>query len=369
MHAAAGRAKELSEAHGWAPGTFLRVLDGLTTLLHERPSGEPVPLSEVRIEASRHGHGARIAEVLVDVQLLNDDTTPAIRSWIEQRSGELPAGFAADVHAWLLMLLEGDDRSRSRSPGTIRVYFGAIEPLLHAWAAAKRGHLREITVADVATVLDPLLGLRRSTAITALRSLFRFATRRRIVFHNPTARLGNPDGRRNMLPMTEAEIRAIEACIVTPAQRLVVALAAVHAARASTMRHPTVDDLDLPNRRIVLDGVTQPLGSLTHRVLREWMQHRRDSWPHTPNRHVIISRSSAHGVGPVGHTYLTERLLPPGITIERLRTDRVMHEALSIGPDPLHLSLVFNLAHTTAGRYAGFAQAVLDDQLERGREK
>jgi len=100
------------------------------------------------------------------------------------------------------------------------------------------------------------------------------------------------------------------------------------------------------------------------RLLREWMHHRRDIWPQTPNRHLILSRSSAHGVDPVGRTYLTDQLLPPGITIERIRTDRVLHEAVTVGGDPLHLALVFNLAHTTAGRYAGFAKPLLDDQCD-----
>ena len=367
LHAAAGRAKEVCEAHGWAPGTFLCVLDGLTTLLHERPPGEPVPLSEVRTQASQHGRGVRIAEVLADVELLNDDTIPAIRSWIERRTGDLPAGFTADIRAWLLLLLDGDARNRPRSAIAIYGYFGSIRPLLQSWSAT-RGHLREITAADIRTALEPLRGWRRSNTITALRSLFRFATRRRIVFTNQTARLANPGADRSLLPMTYAEIQAIEHSIGTPAQRLVVALAAVHAASATTIRHLTLDDLDLPNRRINLGGVTQPLASLTHQALRAWLDYRHHTWPHTPNRHLVISRGTAHGVGPVGHNYLTQRMLPPGVEIDRIRRDQILHEALSVGPDPLHLSLVFNLAQTTAGRYATFARALLDDQFERGRE-
>lgn len=364
LHAAGVRAEQIGEAHGWSATTRLRVLDGLTTLLHERPPGEPVPLSEVRTQASRHGRGVRIAEVLADVELLNDDTTPAIRSWIELRTGELPAGFAADVRAWLLMLLDGDARNRPRSAITIYGYFAAIRPLLHGWSAT-RGHLREITAADVRTALEPVRGWRRSNTITALRSLFRFATRRRIVFTNPTARLANPGADRSLLPMTDAEIRAIEHSIDTPAQRLVVALAAVHAASGRTIRHLILDDVDLPNRRINLDGVAQPLASPTHQALRAWLEFRRRTWPHTPNRHLVISRSTAHGVNPVGRNFITERLLPPGVEIDRIRRDRVLHEALSVGPDPLHLSLVFNLAQTTAGRYATFARALLDDQLDQ----
>ena len=364
LHAAAGRAKELSEAHGWAPGTFLSVLDGLTALLHERPSGEPVPLTEVRMQSSQHGRGVRIAEVLADVELLNDDTTPAIYSWIDRRSGELPAGFAGDVHAWLLMLLDGDARNRPRLPIAIYGYFGSVRPLLQGWSGT-RGHLREITAADVTTALEPLRGWRRSNTITALRSLFRFATRRRIVFTNPTTRLANPGAERSLLPMTDAEIRAIEHCIDTPAQRLVVALAAVHAASGTTIRHLTLDDVDLPNRRIDIDGVAQPIASLTHKALRAWLEFRRRNWPHSPNRHLMISRSTSHGVSPVGRNYLTERVLPHGVEIDRIRRDRVLHEALSVGPDPLHLSLVFNLAHTTAGRYATFARALLDNELDQ----
>lgn len=364
LQAAAACAQQLGEAHGWSPTTMLPVLDGLTTLLYDRAPGEPVPLSEVRERTSQHGRSLRVAEVLAEVELLDDDTTPAIRSWVERRSAELPTGFAPDVRAWMLLLLDGDARTRARSASTIYAYFGSVRPLLENWALT-RGHLREITALDVVAVLDPLRGWPRSNAVTALRSLFRFATRRGIVFANPTARLADAGGERSLMPMSDAEILAVEQCVVTPAQRLVVALAAVHAARPATIRHLTIDHVDMPNRRITLEGIVQPLGGLTHRALRSWTEHRRDTWPHTPNRHLVISRGTSRGVGPIGHTYLTNRLLPAGVNIDRIRKDRVLHEALTVGADPLHLALVFNLAHTTAGRYAHFAQTLLDDQLER----
>ena len=364
LHAAVVRAEQIGQAHGWSATTRLGVLDGLTALLRGRPSGEPVPLSQVRAQASQYGRGVRVAEVLADVELLTDDTMPAIRSWIERRSADLPTGFAGDVRAWMLMLLDGDARNRPRSPIAIYSYFGSLRPLLQSWSTT-RGHLREITAADVRTALEPVRGWRRSNTITALRSLFRFATRSRIVFSNPTARLANPDGTRSLLPMTDAQIRAIQDSIDTPAQRLIIVLAAVHAASVTTLRHLTLDDLDLPNRRINLNGLTQPIASLTHQALRGWLEFRRRNWPHTPNRHLMISRGTAQGVGPVGRNYLTERVLPPGVGIDRIRRDQVLHEALSIGPDPLHLSLIFNLAQTTAGRYATFAQALLEDQPDQ----
>lgn len=95
-----------------------------------------------------------------------------------------------------------------------------------------------------------------------------------------------------------------------------------------------------------------------------WLDHRRATWPHTPNRHVLISARTALGFGPVGRTYLTSHLLPPDVDLDHIRGDRVLHEALTVGPDPLHLALVFNLAHTTASRYAAFAHNLLEEALE-----
>ncbi len=92
--------------------------------------------------------------------------------------------------------------------------------------------------------------------------------------------------------MTDAEIRAVQQVAGNPARRLIVALAAVHAARPAAIR-----------------------------------------------RH--------------------------GVDLDRIRGDRILHEALTAGPDPLHLALVFNLSHTTASRYAAIAQHLLDDQLEQ----
>ena len=53
------------------------------------------------------------------------------------------------------MLLDGDARTCSRSPTTLRVHFGILRPFIEHWAAT-RGHLREITPGDVDTVLERL---------------------------------------------------------------------------------------------------------------------------------------------------------------------------------------------------------------------
>jgi integrase len=83
--------------------------------------------------------------------------------------------------------------------------------------------------------------------------------------------------------MTDADIQGIEQAVTSSAQRLIVALAAVHAARWAAIRDLTLDDLDLPDRRITIAGHRQRLGELTCRALRAWLGHRRATWPRTPN--------------------------------------------------------------------------------------
>ncbi len=210
---------------------------------------------------------------------------------------------------------------------------GLVRPFIECWAAT-RGHLREITSGDVDAVLEPLRGHRRYNAITALRSLFRFARRRGLTFADPTRHLrGGRGAGRTVLPMTAGQIRAVQQAAVTAAQRLAVALAAVHAARPRAIRELTLDDIDLPNRRITITGHRQPLGEFTRHALVAWLGYQRATWPDTGNRHVLISRVSALGTGPVSPDYLGKHQLR-GISLEHIRRDRILAEALAAGAGP-----------------------------------
>ncbi len=262
------------------------------------------------------------------------------------------------------MLLDGDRRARPRSPDSLYAYFKFARPVIEQWAA-DHGHLREITTADVTAASEPLRGHRHRCTVVALRSLFRFAKKRGLIFANPTARLKAARVDPALIPLTDNEIHAIEQAASNPAQRLIVALAAVHAARTTAIRQLTLDDLDLPNRRITLAGHNQRLGELTLRALRAWLKHRRATWPHSPNRHVLIATRTALGTTPVSHVYVQAEMHGLGVNVDRIRADRILHEALTVGPDPLHLSLVFNLSLSTASRYADIAQRLLNDQLEQ----
>jgi hypothetical protein len=366
--AAASRARELGQAHGWGPATTRDVLDGLVVLLGPLRPGEKLTLSQVRARrlGTRRLRGIhRITEVLDGMGLLADDTAPAIRTWVDRRAAELPPGFAGPVHAWLLVLLEGDSRARPRSPATVYRYLNAVAPILAQWAST-HDHLREVTAAEVNAALDALCGHRLRTATPALRSLFGHAKKHGQVFTDPTTTArATKCAELNLVPMTDTEIRAVERAAESPAQRLIVVLAAVHAARNQAIRDLTLDDIDIPNRRITIAGHRRRLDDLTRSILQAWLDHRRATWPHTPNRHVLIAERTALGTGPVSHTHLHAALRGTGFTIERIRADRILHEALTAGPDPLHLALVFNLSHATATRYSMLAEHLLDARPEQ----
>ncbi len=368
LRRAAVGAQELGEAHGWSRSTTRCVLDGLVTLLEGRPAGERVRMSEVRARPHRSVSRPRLAEVLTDLGLLDDDTPLAARSWIDRNTVNLPSGFGESVRRWLVVLLEGDARSRPRAPATVYSYFGSIRPSLQDWAA-RYGHLREVTRTDIYAALDSLRGHRRNNTVKAFRSLFRFAKKHGLVFTDPTIRFKASTTDPGLIPMTGAEIRAVEHLATGPAERLIIALAAEHATRTDAIRHLTLDDIDLPNRRITLAGHNQRLGELTHRAARRWLLHRHTTWPISPNRHVIVNARTALGTDPVGKAFIRFDLGRNGFSIDHIRADRVLHEALTTGADPLHLSLVFNISHGAAARYASIAEHLLNDELEQPQQQ
>jgi len=330
--AAALRAVQLGGAHDWSRAMTLCVLDGLLTVLDGRRVGERVALSDVRARPHRWVSRPRLAEVLADLGLLDDDATAVTQSWIDRVTSDLKPRFAQPVRHWLMVGFNGDARARPRAASTVHVYFSTARRLLKHWAA-RYNRLREVTRSDVAAALEPMWGHQRVNTISALRSLFGFARKRALIFANPTVGLTAHPGDSVLLPLTDEQIHTLEA---------------------------------LANHRITLVGRRQRCGQLGHRALRCWLDHRRASWPYTDNPHVLVDPKTVHATTPISQVFVNRRIQRAGCTVGRIRADPILHEALTApaGPDPLHLALVFGICHNTAARYAAAAEHLLSNELE-----
>ncbi|MFH8218560.1 hypothetical protein ACH4C2_05135 [Streptomyces sp. NPDC018057] len=93
-------------------------------------------------------------------------------------------------------------------------------------------------------------------------------------------------------PVPDQVDRSVAAA-TTPAPRLILAVAAVHAARVAQIANLTLDDVDLGNRRLAIAGRVRPPDDLTRNLLPDWLEHRRNWWPNTENLHLLISNQTA----------------------------------------------------------------------------
>jgi len=356
-HIAAG----LAGTRGWNPRIITETGRALAVVLASHQAGDMIAWSALPPALRpRDLSVTRTAEILQLAGLLHDDRVPPFTSLIQARLAVLPAPMAAGVDHWLRTRSNGGPRSRPRNEHTVRMNLNRVHPLLLEWAR-HYSHLREITTSDVITATDPLSGSRRRQTLTALRSLFRHARTAGTIFRDPAR--GIHDGQRPLIllqPLQPADISQATAAAVTPSARLALALAAVHAARPKTIRELHLADIDLGNRRLVISGQARPLDDLTRHLLLAWLHHRRHRWPGTANPHLIINQQTAMTTRPVSENWLTETCRGLTATLERLRADRQLEEALTCGGDPLHLAAVFGIDDTTAIRYAAIARQLLE---------
>jgi integrase len=167
-----------------------------------------------------------------------------------------------------------------------------VYPHLLDWAE-RYGHLREVTATDIHTAINPLTGSLRRQTFTALRSLFRHCKKTGRIFRDPTRAITSSLRPLHLIqPLQPEEIAQATAAATTPAARLCLALAAIHAARPKSIRELHLQDVDLGNRLLTITGTTRPLDEVTRTLLLTWLHHRTDRWPGTANPHLIINQQT-----------------------------------------------------------------------------
>ena len=302
----------------------------------------------------------RVAEVLQEMGVLHDDRRPAFEDWLQRKLDGLAFGIRGDVESWLRTMRDGGPRSRPRDLASVQNYMNHVRPVLLEWSA-RYDHLREVTRDDILAVLAVLHGSHRNNVLVGLRRLFTFCRKTRVIFRDPTRgiKVGeHPSG--IVLPLDQSRSTRPSTAATTPVARLVLVLAAVHAARKGAIIGCGSTTSTSGNRRLTIAGRRPPAGrphptdpaGLARPPPHPMADHRQP--------HLIINQHTAMGTGPVttrGHRSATLR--GQAATLERLRVDRQLEEALTLGPDPLHLAAVFGLDPKTAIRYAENARTLL----------
>ncbi|WP_405180781.1 hypothetical protein OG225_06145 [Nocardia sp. NBC_01377] len=341
-----------AEAHGFAPNVRYALNRNLIMLLATHADGDLVRVSQFH-QFCRNGGGAlvHVIDILSAMEILVDDRPAVFDIWLGTKLDGLAPAIAHQAERWVRTLHDGGPRWHRREPASAMAYFNGTRPALQIWSAS-HDHLREITRDEVITYLAGLHGEPRMLALTGLRSLFGWAKRNSVIFQNPCTRIWHaPRVRRIWQPLSDNDIAAALRAADTPPARVSVALAAIYAARPGQIRALLLDDVDLGNRRITLAGRDLPIDEITATVLREWLDHRHSRWPRTANPHLLISKETALRTGPVSAGFIPN-LRRLATTLEQLRIDRKLEEAISCGADPLHLSVMFGISATNAIRWA-----------------
>jgi hypothetical protein len=292
----------------------------------------------------------RILDVLAEMQMLDDDRTPAVETWFAQRTGEFPEQMRDELGIWFLVMRDGSSTSPRRKPraeSTINVQLNFALPALRAWATAGMMSLREVTREDVLMVL-PAEGNACAGCGQGLKSIFSVLKACKAIFVNPIGRLVTGQFQeREPLPQDPAVLR--EALLSPdPARAAIVALIAYHGTSIGAVRRLLLTD--------IRDGLLHqgdrkiPLAPQVRTRVVAYLDERAVNWAATTNPHLFVNSRSAWRDAAVGHRWVHLKI-GPDLTASAIREDRILHEAHATRGDARALTDLFGLSIKAASRY------------------
>ena len=183
-----------AENRSWHPVVRRSMQRALVALLVRHRAGEQIPASTVREITAAFSVNIDLAlEILQIMDVVHDDRPHGFARWLQPMLEPLSPAIARDVAAWAWHLHDGTPRSAARQPSTAGLHPPRpprAAGLVHPLRPSPRDHPRRCDLAA-------LKGEPRHTTATALRSLFGWARRTKVIFANPAAgiRLGRREWR------------------------------------------------------------------------------------------------------------------------------------------------------------------------------
>lgn len=345
---------------GWDEQVRRLAARSLRILLARIGADAPIHEADIRsLPADRPGTSARrILQFLSRRGLVIPDPARQVdihQRAISQRIQSFPEALADELHRWVLVLRGEGRREHPAMPfETIRKYLGYLYPVLTAWAARVTS-LREITKDDVQDALKQRPGSTGRDLLSALRSLFQALKQERVIFRDPTRGVSLSTSERLPVPISTDRLRGLIDRADTPMAKFVVALVAIHALGRRETRCLLLTDLDLARGRLTVRRDlrhTVYLDEVTHILASDWLRDRHQRWPLTANPYLLVSQQTVADdrLPPVSTMVMNDIFRPLGLTLSKLRQDRILDEARQTA-DPVHLMRVFGIAAETAMKY------------------
>ena len=334
--------------YGWNKSLTERTQRGIRILLGTSDTpGAPIQASDVTVLAAIGIGAPTVIGVLSEAGMLDDDRTPTIEAWFDRRTADIPVRMREELRIWFDVMRHGSTtypRRKPRAASTIYAQLDFALPALRVWAHQHES-LREISREDFLAIL-PTSGTPRATLIGGVRSIFRVLKPRKVVFTDPTYRVGGAVHDKPLpRPVDVATLRSLIDSD-DPVRAALAAILAFHGLRSGQLLRLHLTDLH--DGRLHVDGRFVLLAPLVQRKLAAWLDYRNRRWPNTANPHLFIHYKTATHTGAARPWWICKKL---GIPAQALRQDRILDEAIATGGDARRLTDLFGLSITQAARY------------------
>ncbi|WUI03835.1 hypothetical protein OHR68_19185 [Spirillospora sp. NBC_00431] len=357
----------------WGMGPEKTALRAIRIIAAWLGAQAPIPEDDIRALTAndRRARAKRLIQFLNSRNLL----VPAPRQDRDQRKtdaliNELPDPLARDLRTWVRVLRgQGRRHHPATSWATICKYLHTFHPVIRAWAP-RIVSFREITREDIETALKARKGRGRAGLHVALRSLFRALKQERVIFSDPTKGISVAQPVTIPQPLAKDQLMGAIDRTNGKADKLIVALIALHGLTIADVARLLLADLDLARGRLIVRRATRRhtiyLDELTHTLASNWLRERHRRWPVSANRHLIVTQLTAvddqHAT--IHRTTINRLFKKLALNPRQVRIDRIYFEAQQTA-DPIHLKRLFGISAGTAMKYVQAAHPERTSKLPR----
>ena len=252
-------------------------IDRLTTIKGGRARSEAADYAWARL-ANDVRHRGRVAEILDQLGLLDNDRAPAFQTSLERKLDGVTPGIRREVEDSIRTLQGGGPHASPAPEHPV-----GLPQRDSDHPARPVGSLRspwEVSHDEILAIANAPHGNKRRHTLAVLRSLFGHCRKSDVILRYPTTRVRSGQNTYGAVLPPE-DNKSSRRLARPPHQRPVSSsrCAAIHAAHTKDMR--SCCSTTSTSVTVGCVGGSRPLDDLTYRALTQWLSYRRTHWPNT----------------------------------------------------------------------------------------